>query len=127
MKYILKEVMMKIIYILLFVSSTIFSQNINEQIRTLQNLSPTKRVAMMNQIKKQLVLMNQQERVKTINLLKRKINPHSRILSKPKKLHLKDKMVSRRVVRENILQRYEHLNIQRDKIKRFIKNRLRRK
>ena len=118
---------MKIIYILLFVSSTLFSQNINEQIRTLQNLSPTKRVAMMNQIKKQLVLMNQQERVKTINLLKRKINPHNKTLPKVKKLLLKDKLVSRRAIRQNILQRSRHPNLQRGKIKRFIKNRLRRK
>ena len=118
---------MKTVYILLLVGSTLFSRNINDQIRTLQNLSPTKRVAMMNRIKKQLVLMNRQERVKTINLLKRKINPHNRILPKPKKLFLKDKLVSRRAVRQNILKRSRHPNLQRGKIRRLIKNRLRRK
>jgi len=52
------------------------AQNINEQLKELEHASPQKRVEIMNHIKEQLILMNQEQRVETINKLRAKLQPH---------------------------------------------------
>lgn len=115
--------MKKIITIFVLITMMLFSKSINEQIKTLKNLSPAKRILMMNRIKKQLISMNKQERIKTINLLKRKMLPNNKKLPHLKKVVLKANLPQRGIARPNILQIYGHPNLQKDKIKRFIKNR----
>jgi len=55
------------------------AQNINEQLKELEHASPQKRVELMNHIKEQLILMNQKQRVETINKLRAKLQPHPNI------------------------------------------------
>jgi len=65
---------MKIIYSLLIVCSLLSSQSINEQIQALEEATPEKRVELMNHIKEQLIIMNQDERMETIDLLKSQLH-----------------------------------------------------
>jgi len=64
---------MRIVFTFLIFCTILFSQTINEQIRALQDISPRKRVEMMNNIKKQLIQMNQKQRNKTISDLRKKL------------------------------------------------------
>ncbi|RUM75863.1 MAG: hypothetical protein DSZ11_01430 [Sulfurovum sp.] len=52
------------------------AQTINEQIKELEHAPPKQRVELMNHIKEQLILMNQEERAQTINKLRAKLQPH---------------------------------------------------
>lgn len=65
---------MKIIYSVLIVCSLLNSQSINEQIQALEEVTPKKRVELMNRIKEQLIIMNQDERMETIGLLKSQLH-----------------------------------------------------
>ncbi len=65
---------MKIIYSVLIVCSLLNSQSINEQIQALEEATPEKRVELMNRIKEQLIIMNQDERMETIGLLKSQLH-----------------------------------------------------
>jgi len=62
-----------------FIILTLFcsSQTINEQLKELEHAPPKQRVELMNHIKEQLILMNQEQRVQTINKLRAKLQPHS--------------------------------------------------
>jgi len=53
------------------------AQSINEQLKELEHAPPQKRVELMNHIKEQLILMNQEQRVQTINKLRAKLQPHT--------------------------------------------------
>jgi hypothetical protein len=70
---------MKILYIILLTFSSLFSQTIDEKIQKLEEATPQKRVELMNQIKEQLVLMNQHERMNTIHLLKAQFHNENRL------------------------------------------------
>ena len=52
----------------------LFSQTINEQIRALEHTSPKMRVKMMNNIKKQLIKMNQKQRKEALSSLRKKLH-----------------------------------------------------
>jgi len=52
------------------------AQSINEQLKELEHAPPKQRVELMNHIKEQLILMNQEQRVQTINKLRAKLQPH---------------------------------------------------
>ena len=66
---------MKIAIILIISFSMAFTQTINEQIKSLESLSPKERVNVMNHIKEQLIEMNRNERMRTIEKLRAKMNP----------------------------------------------------
>jgi hypothetical protein len=70
---------MKIVYITLLISSILFSQSLNSQIKKLENSSPKERVALMNDIKTQLILMNENDRMNTIHLLKARVSSKNSI------------------------------------------------
>jgi hypothetical protein len=59
---------------MLIVCSLLSSQSINEQIQALEEATPEKRVELMNHIKEQLIIMNQDERMETIDLLKSQLH-----------------------------------------------------
>ncbi len=64
---------MQVIVSLIFLSLLLWSQTINEQIHALEKATPQERVELMNSIKKQLVSMNAQKRMETIEALRAKI------------------------------------------------------
>ncbi len=64
---------MKIFFSLIVITVLLFSQTINEQIHALEEASPEKRVELMNSIKRQLISMNQEKRMKTIGDLQKKL------------------------------------------------------
>lgn len=66
---------MKTIIVLLISVSMACTQTINEQIKSLEQLTPKERVVLMNHIKEQLIEMNQNERMNTIEKLRAKMNP----------------------------------------------------
>jgi len=66
---------MQLLFRLLLFTILGFSQTLNEQIQELQHASKARRVELMNHIKKQLILMNQKERLETIIKLKRRLQP----------------------------------------------------
>ncbi|HHH50930.1 MAG TPA: hypothetical protein ENK76_00970 [Campylobacterales bacterium] len=53
------------------------AQSINEQLKELEHAPPKQRVELMNHIKEQLILMNQEQRVDTINKLRAKLQPQA--------------------------------------------------
>jgi len=55
------------------------SQSINEQIKELEHAPPKQRVELMNHIKEQLILMNQEQRVETISKLRAKLQPQAQM------------------------------------------------
>jgi len=55
------------------------AQSINEQLKELEHAPPKQRVELMNHIKEQLILMNQEQRVQTINKLRAKLQHHTNI------------------------------------------------
>ena len=65
---------MKIIFLLVFLSLSIYAQTINEQIHSLEHATPKERVSLMNSIKQKLVMMNEDERVQTLTVLKARIH-----------------------------------------------------
>jgi len=65
---------MKIIFLSVFLSLFIYAQNINTQIHALKHATPKERVALMNSIKQKLVMMNEDERVQTLSVLKARIH-----------------------------------------------------
>jgi len=65
---------MKIIFLFLFLSLSIYAQTINAQIHALEHASPKERVSLMNSIKKKLVMMNEDERRQTLGILKAKLH-----------------------------------------------------
>ena len=64
---------MKMLFSLIITTVFLFSQTINEQIHALEDASPEQRVELMNSIKKQLISMNQEKRMKTIGDLQKKL------------------------------------------------------
>jgi len=64
---------MKIIFSLIVSTVILFPQTINEQIYALEKASPQRRVELMNNIKKQLISMNQEKRIETIARLQDKL------------------------------------------------------
>ena len=66
---------MRLLFRLIILTILGFSQTINEQLKELENASPERRVNLMNHIKEQLILMNQQERMQTIHKLRAKLQP----------------------------------------------------
>lgn len=69
---------MKIAIILIVSISIAFTQSLDEQIKSLESVSPKERVELMNKIKEQLIEMNQDERMNTIEKLRAKVNPSKR-------------------------------------------------
>jgi hypothetical protein len=57
----------------------LLSQSINEQIQALEEATPEKRVELMNHIKEQLIIMNQEERMDTIHLLKTQLHNENEV------------------------------------------------
>jgi uncharacterized membrane protein YukC len=66
---------MKIAIILITSISIAFTQSLDEQIKSLESVTPKERVELMNKIKEQLIEMNQNERMNTIEKLRAKMNP----------------------------------------------------
>lgn len=58
---------------LIFLSLFLYSENINEQIHALQNATPQERVELMNSIKEQLISMNEEKRIETLETLRNKL------------------------------------------------------
>jgi len=69
---------MRIIISLIFSSLFSCSQTINEQIHLLEDATPKERVALMNSIKEQLVSMNEETRIDTINTLRKKLQHNNK-------------------------------------------------
>ena len=65
---------MRVLFSLIFLSLFLYSQTINEQIHALQEATPKERVALMNSIKEQLVTMNEEKRMQTIEALREKLH-----------------------------------------------------
>jgi hypothetical protein len=59
---------------MIILCSLLSAQSINEQIQALEDATPKKRVELMNHIKEQLIIMNQDERMETIHLLKSQLH-----------------------------------------------------
>ena len=68
---------MRLLFQLIILTILGFSQNINEELKELSSATPEKRVELMNHIKEQLIIMNQQERIETIAKLRAKLQPPS--------------------------------------------------
>jgi hypothetical protein len=68
---------MRLLFRLIIITMFGFSQTINEQLKELETATPSRRVELMNSIKKQLILMNQQDRMQTIYKLRAKLQPHN--------------------------------------------------
>lgn len=66
---------MKIVIMLMFSLSIAFTLTLDEQIKLLEHATPKERVELMNKIKEQLIEMNQNERMNTIEKLRAKMNP----------------------------------------------------
>jgi len=64
---------MKIIFSLIFLSLSLLSETINEQIHSLETATPQERVALMNHIKEQLISMNEEKRMKALSKLRVKL------------------------------------------------------
>jgi hypothetical protein len=65
---------------MLILCSLLSSQTINEQIQALEEAIPEKRVELMNHIKEQLIIMNQEERMETIDLLKSQLHNENKVM-----------------------------------------------
>jgi len=70
---------MRLLFRLIIITIFGFSQTINEQLKELETASPNRRVELMNHIKEQLILMNQQDRMQTINKLRAKTQHSNQI------------------------------------------------
>jgi len=64
---------MRVIFSFILLSLFLSAQPINEQIHALQDATPEERVELMNNIKKQLVSMNAQRRMLTIETLREQL------------------------------------------------------
>ena len=64
---------MRIFFSLTLLSLFLYSETINEQIHALEDATPKERVSLMNSIKEQLVSMNEDKRMQTIETLREKI------------------------------------------------------
>ena len=64
---------MKLFISLFIITNILFSQTINEQIHALEKASPQERVKLMNNIKKELMNMNEEKRMSTISSLREKL------------------------------------------------------
>ena len=64
---------MRIFFSLTLLSLFLYSETINEQIHALEDATPKERVRLMNSIKEQLVSMNEEKRMQTIETLREKI------------------------------------------------------
>ena len=65
---------------MIILCSLLSSQSINEQIQALEEATPKKRVELMNHIKEQLIIMNQDERMETIDLLKSQLHNENEVV-----------------------------------------------
>lgn len=98
---------MKIHFLLIFVSLFLWSQSFNAQIHALEKATPKERVALMNHIKKQLITMNQKERMKTLKALKAKLHSKKKGSYSFKYGHnRKDKKSSYKSKSQNMMQSY---------------------
>ncbi len=70
---------MRIFCSLIFLSLFLYSENINEQIHALQNATPQERVKLMNSIKEQLISMNEEKRIQTLETLRDKLQHNSEV------------------------------------------------
>ena len=68
---------MRLVFQLIILTILGFSQTINDELKGLSGATPAKRVELMNHIKEQLIIMNQQERSETIAKLRAKLQPSS--------------------------------------------------
>ncbi|CAA6826037.1 MAG: Unknown protein [uncultured Sulfurovum sp.] len=93
---------------LLISISIAFTQTINEQIKSLEYVTPTERVALMNQIKEQLIEMNQNERMNTIEKLRAKMNPSKKEVPKDEHLQYKDEALKREEHKKDEPKKLEH-------------------
>ncbi len=78
---------MRLLFRLIILTILGFSQTINEQLKELENASPQRRVDLMNHIKEQLILMNQQERMQTIHKLRAKLQPQNQQFQQHEDIH----------------------------------------
>ncbi len=66
---------MRLLFRLIILTILGFSQTINDELKELNGATPQRRVELMNHIKEQLIIMNQEERSKTIAKLRAKLQP----------------------------------------------------
>jgi len=64
---------MKIFISLFILSNILFSQSTNDNIHALEKASPQERVRLMNHIKKELMNMTEEKRMRTIHSLREKL------------------------------------------------------
>ena len=64
---------MRISILLFIITNILSSQTINEQIHALEKASPQERVKLMNNIKRELISMNEEKRMSTISSLREKL------------------------------------------------------
>jgi len=64
---------MRLIFSLIFLSLSLLSETINEQIHALETATPQERVELMNHIKEQLISMNEENRIQTLETLRANI------------------------------------------------------
>lgn len=65
---------MRVLWVLCWMSILGFSQSLDEQLSRLEEMNPSERVALMNQIKEELMEMNQEERLESIEKLRAKFH-----------------------------------------------------
>ncbi len=100
---------MRVIFILIFFSLFLWSQTINEQLHALDKATPKERVALMNSIKEQLVRMNTERRMKTIETLQDKLqhknahqeNAHQEELPEHNNIEIDDKNEAHSDIKES--------------------------
>ncbi len=85
---------MRIFCSLIFLSLFLYSENINEQIHALQNATPQERVELMNSIKEQLISMNEEKRIQTLETLRDKLQHNSE--AKHEEHEVKNEMTNHR-------------------------------
>ncbi len=91
---------------LIFLSLFLYSENINEQIHALQNATPKERVELMNSIKEQLISMNEEKRIQTLETLRDKLQHNCE--AKDKASEVKNEMTNHR---ERVKERTSHENM----------------
>ncbi len=92
---------MKLLFQLIILTILGFSQTINDELKELSNATPERRVELMNHIKEQLIIMNQQERNETIDKLRAKLQPRSPQLNQHNQVYTNHQMEPKHIPMHN--------------------------
>jgi len=121
---------MRLLFRLFIFSILGFSQTLNEQLQELEHASKARRVELINRIKEQLILMNQEERLKTIEKMRAKLNVENRTpnlnieidkTTLQKREIIEEQIASQEEMTQQIITNQEHL---RDVVENISRNRV---